>query len=71
MNQTTCEISINGEYRQVAAGLDVASLLRQLNLKTNQLAVEVNRTLVRRSDHAQTTLNDGDRVEIVTLAGGG
>jgi sulfur carrier protein len=33
--------------------------------------VEVNGELVTRSDYATTTLNEGDRVEIVTFVGGG
>jgi len=35
------------------------------------VAVEVNRTLVRRADHAACALQPGDHVEVVTLVGGG
>jgi sulfur carrier protein len=35
------------------------------------VAVEVNRRLVRRAEHASTRLAEGDRVEVVTLVGGG
>jgi len=34
-------------------------------------AVEVNRRVVPRRDHAATLLQDGDSIEIVTLVGGG
>jgi sulfur carrier protein len=35
------------------------------------VAVEVNLEVVPRAQHAQTRLRDGDRLEVVTLVGGG
>ncbi len=65
-------LTINGEPRSFpAAALTVADLLRQLGKDPKALAVEVNRTLVPRADHAARPLRDGDAVEIVTLVGGG
>jgi sulfur carrier protein len=42
-----------------------------MNITVTRSAVERNRTLVRRADHATTVLTDGDVLEIVTLVGGG
>ncbi|MEN6495544.1 MAG: sulfur carrier protein ThiS [Thermoguttaceae bacterium] len=64
-------IIVNGQTRQVADGLTVAELLDELKLATRYVAVEVNLEVVPRQAHAQRQLADGDRLEIVTLVGGG
>lgn len=49
----------------------MASLLAELELDPSQVAVERNRDIVPRAQYAQTTLSDGDQLEIVTFVGGG
>jgi len=65
------EISVNGERRQVGEGMTVLLLLRTLSLPETRVAVERNRSLVRKAEFADTLLSDGDRIEIVTFVGGG
>ena len=65
------QVHVNGEPQDVADGATLSGLLEILELRVEQVAVEVNRELVTRSRHAETVLADGDRVEIVTLVGGG
>ena len=65
------QIQVNGERREVDSGLSIAALLKQLELDPRYLAVERNLELVPRREHANTLLTDGDRVEVVTLVGGG
>lgn len=65
------QITVNAEPRSLPQPLTVADLLRHLDRDPSQLAVEVNRRVVPRADHAGTELADGDAVEIVTLVGGG
>ena len=65
------EISVNGERRQVGEGTTVLLLLRTLSLPETRVAVERNRSLVRKAEFADTVLGDGDRIEIVTFVGGG
>ena len=65
------QITVNGEPRTLDAGVSVADLVRLFNLTPQRVAVEVNEQLVRRATYADTPLNEGDRVEIVTLVGGG
>ena len=65
------DIVVNEAPRTLPAGATVADLLVALALPTTRVAVEVNRTLVRRAQHAEHHLADGDRVEVVTLVGGG
>jgi thiazole synthase len=64
-------ITINGEVQSFPNALTVAELLTQLGKDAKKLAVEVNRDLVPRAEHAARPLKDGDAVEIVTLVGGG
>lgn len=65
------ELIVNGEGRQVPEGTTVAQLLEQLGLGGKFVAVEVNLEVVPRARHAEHRLADGDRLEIVTLVGGG
>ncbi|MGQ9574313.1 MAG: sulfur carrier protein ThiS [Thermoguttaceae bacterium] len=65
------EVFVNSEPRQVAEGITVAQLLEQLGLKSKYVAVEVNLRVVPRSRHAEHRLSAGDRLEVVTLVGGG
>jgi sulfur carrier protein len=62
-------IMVNGVPRQTEAGSTVAALIRELGLKA--CAAEVNQGLVPRREHEGRTLLEGDRVELVTLVGGG
>jgi thiamine biosynthesis protein ThiS len=65
------EIVLNGERRSTAEGATVRSLLHELDLPESRVAVERNRSIVRKADYADTALSDGDRIEIVTFVGGG
>ncbi len=64
-------VSVNGEARDIGEGLTLAELVAALALNPRRIAVERNRRLVRRGEHADTVLADGDVLEIVTLVGGG
>jgi sulfur carrier protein len=65
------EIIVNGHPREVADGLTLAALLAQLEITVRHVAVEVNRQLVPRGRHQDYRLAAGDRLEVVTLVGGG
>ena len=65
------EITVNGTARPLSEPLTLAQLLDQLGLTGKRLAVEVNRDIVPRGEHANHTLRDGDRVEIIHAIGGG
>ena len=64
-------LEINGEKRDFNAPLSLAALLEQLGMKADRVAVELNRNIVPREQWAQTSLGDGDRLEIVQFVGGG
>jgi sulfur carrier protein len=64
-------ITLNGESRNVPSGTTVADLLGTLEVPSKHVAVEVNLELVPRGRHAEQILHENDRLEIVTLVGGG
>lgn len=65
------KIFFNDESRDVADGASIAELLSTLKLEPRHVAVEVNYQLVPRQRHSQHLLMEGDRLEVVTLVGGG
>lgn len=64
-------ITINGEERNVPAGISVSAMLEELQLHTGKVAVERNLHIVPRSQYGETVLEEGDRIEIVRFIGGG
>jgi thiamine biosynthesis protein ThiS len=64
-------VYVNGELREFSGPLSLAELITQLDLPAARIAVELNRTVVRRGDWSTTELHDEDRIEIVHFVGGG
>lgn len=64
-------IILNGEPRELSADQTVGDLLAELKLQPKYLAVELNEQVLPRANFGVTRLQTGDRVEIVTLVGGG
>jgi thiamine biosynthesis protein ThiS len=67
----TIHIVVNGQPKQVSRGLDVAGLLRELEIDPQKVAVELNREIVRKKDWAATPVREGAAVEVVWFVGGG
>jgi len=65
------QIQINGEREEVSDGLPLSELITRLKLRADQIAVELNHEVLRRSAWETTKLQSGDRVEIVHFVGGG
>lgn len=64
-------IHVNDIPRDYPTSPTIAELLQELGCNPLKCAVEVNLEVVPRTEHSQTRIQNGDRVEIVTLAGGG
>jgi sulfur carrier protein len=62
---------INGEPRDVPAGLSVERLLDHLELHPRLVVVERNGEILRRDGYADAHLEDGDSLELVHFVGGG
>jgi sulfur carrier protein len=69
--QESCTILLNGTPMALSAQTSIAVLLQQQDMAERRLAVEVNGTVVPRSQHDTVQLKDGDRVEIIQAIGGG
>ena len=69
--QSGIQVSVNGEPVRVPVGSTITDLLQRLELDRARVAVEHNRRVVPRAEHAALRLNHGDRLEIVTFVGGG
>ena len=64
-------LTINGEPRFFSSVENLSALIVQLGMKSDRLAIELNREIVPRDQWPQTPLQDGDRLEIVQFVGGG
>jgi len=64
-------LTVNGEAHSFEIAPTLTQLLSHLNLTGKRLAVERNGEIVPRSQHAETCLADGDKLEIVVAVGGG
>ena len=64
------KLVVNGEERATAVAT-LAELVRELALEGKPIAVELNRSVVPKDMYGATRLGEGDRLEIVTLVGGG
>ncbi|MDA0284424.1 MAG: sulfur carrier protein ThiS [Planctomycetota bacterium] len=65
------QITVNDEPRHVDSGTTIADLLTELGMRPKFVAVERNLELVPRARHAECELAENDRLEVVTLVGGG
>jgi len=64
------KITINGQ-EQTSDPISLAQLIEQLGMKQDRVAVELNRSIIRREKWPETNLAEGDRLEIVHFVGGG
>jgi thiamine biosynthesis protein ThiS len=62
---------INGKEQTFEGPLTLAQLVERLGMKGDRVAIELNREIVSRPQWAETSLRDGDRLEIVHFVGGG
>ena len=68
---STMQIIVNGESQERGHPLTVTSLLESLDLRSEQVAVEVNLKILDRSDFETWNLEEGDKIEILSFIGGG
>ncbi len=64
-------VTINGELREIPEALTVVGLLDHLGLGADRVAVERNLEILPRTRWEETTVQPGDRFEIVQFVGGG
>lgn len=65
------DVVINGERKQISAGVTLLELLKELELDPRAVVVEHNRKIVRRPGLGDVTVAEGDAIELVHFVGGG
>ena len=65
------QIILNGDSVETAAGSTVETLLQQLGISRERVAVELNADIVPKANYEKRLLSDGDKIEIVHFVGGG
>jgi thiamine biosynthesis protein ThiS len=71
VTQETISLTLNGKPRAVAARTSLPELLAQLGVDRRTIAVAHNGDVIPRDRYDGVVLNDGDRVEVVRMVGGG
>jgi thiamine biosynthesis protein ThiS len=64
-------IQVNGQNRSLDNHKSISDLLRMLGIPSRRVIVERNREIVDKSSIDQVILEDGDKVEIIRIVGGG
>lgn len=62
---------VNGEQKITPGELNMMQFLEHLGTNPRLVAVEYNGEILHRQGWATTKINEGDRLEIVTIVGGG
>jgi thiamine biosynthesis protein ThiS len=65
------KIIFNGKPREIQASITIQEFLDQLQLDCMQVVVEHNRSIITRQNLDETTLNNGDTLEVIHFVGGG
>lgn len=71
MSGDTISIVLNGDEREIPAGLNLRELLSHLDLREGTVVVERNREIVRRERYDDVSVEPGDTIELVHFVGGG
>ncbi|MEZ6137986.1 MAG: sulfur carrier protein ThiS [Pirellulaceae bacterium] len=69
--ESTIAVEFNGKPLAVPRGTTLTQLLDMAEMRSRLVAIEVNLEIVPREQHAEYAIRDGDRIEAVTLVGGG
>lgn len=64
-------IQLNGERHEIQDGMSVAVLLQKMEIRLDQVAVEINMEIMDKSGFESRLLQDGDQVEVMSFIGGG
>ena len=64
-------VTLNGKPRQVADGVSLLELLKELDVAPSRVVIEHNREIRRKDDFAKAVVHAGDELELVYFVGGG
>ena len=65
------QFTLNGEQQNCPEGTTLYGLIQTLNLEPERVAIELNRSIVRRDLWGSTMVESGAEIEVVMFVGGG
>jgi len=65
------EIIVNGEKVEVKDGAKVKDLFNLLDINEKRVVVEKNKVILRKNEMLDNILQEGDKLEIIQMVGGG
>ena len=65
------QVTINGEKRELAESLTISEILKNLELPSERVAIELNKEVVRKKDWENIKVGDADKIEVIHFVGGG
>jgi thiamine biosynthesis protein ThiS len=65
------DIIVNGERQVVKTATNVQQLLDIIGVEAIRVVVELNRDILPRNGFTETSLKDGDLLEVIQFVGGG
>jgi len=65
------DIIVNGKPQTLLDGIYLEEYITKVSPHPDRIIAEVNELIIKRKQWADYRLNSGDRVELVTLVGGG
>jgi len=71
MGLSEITITVNGETRHCFPNQSLPNLLQSLGFNPRLIALEYNGEILHRQYWNHTTIHEGDRIEVVTIVGGG
>ena len=70
-NLNATKIQLNGDSHKIKTGDSLETLLNNLKIQKNKVAIEVNGKIIEKRGYESLVLNNNDKVEIVHFIGGG
>jgi sulfur carrier protein len=64
-------VVLNGQPKELPEQSTLRSLLESLSIPAERVACEVNLKIIRRAAHGETSLREGDVIELIQAIGGG
>lgn len=62
---------LNGEEKKLSKDMTVQDMLRMFKIREERVAVQINLDVIDRNKFPETTVKDGDKIEVVNFVGGG
>ena len=65
------KIIVNGKEISLPHNSNIDDLIHQLGYKNKRIAIEINESIIPKSQHSSFVLEAKDRIEVINAVGGG